>query len=93
MQAFTRGDEVRSSRLPNLCHEVNFGPYRLSEQGFTNIMEQLSPHGILSITQQPLTTKHMSDRAHAVGFFFATRTGVAVQHQLLHFQSWHVFIT
>jgi hypothetical protein len=69
MQAFTRGDEVRSSRLPDLCHEVNFGPYRLSEQGYTNIREQSSPHGILSIIQQPLTTKHMSNRAHAVGFF------------------------
>jgi hypothetical protein len=69
MQGFTRGDEVRNCRLPDLCHEVNFGPWRLSDQGLSNISDQSSPDGILSIIQQPFNTKIMSSKAHAVGFF------------------------
>jgi hypothetical protein len=69
MQAFTRGDEVRSCRLPDLCHEVNYGPWRLSEEGITGLREMSSPHGLLSIIQQPLGTKIMSSKAHVVGFF------------------------
>ncbi len=30
MQGFTRGDEVRNCRLPDLCHEINYGPWCLS---------------------------------------------------------------
>lgn len=69
MQGFTRGDEVRNCRLPDLCHEINYGPWRLSEQGLTNVRDQSTPEGILSLIQQPLNTKIRSNRAHVIGFF------------------------
>lgn len=69
MQAFTRGDEVRSCRLPDLCHETNYGPWRLSDTGGMNVCDDSSPSGIISIIQQPFCTKINSPKAHAVGFF------------------------
>ena len=69
MQGFTRGDEVRNCRLPDLCHEINYGPWRLSEQGLTNVRDQSTPEGILSLIQQPLNTKIRSNKAHVIGFF------------------------
>ena len=69
MQGFTRGDEVRRCRLPDLCHEINYGPWRLSDDGLSRIQDMSSPKGIISLIQQPLNTKQMSNRAHAVGFF------------------------
>jgi len=76
MQALTRGDEVRSTRIPDLCHETNYGPWRLtSDSGFmidngtTNSSDDSTPDGILSIIQQPFSTKLNSPKAHAVGFF------------------------
>ena len=69
MQGFTRGDEVRSCRLADLCHESNYGPWRLTEHGLTSVRQQSKPHGILSIIQQPFGTKIMSTKARVVGFF------------------------
>ena len=69
MQGFTRGDEVRNCRLPDLCHESNYGPWRLSEQGISSVRNESTPHGILSIIQQPFNTKIMSSKAHVIGFF------------------------
>jgi len=69
MQGFTRGDEVRRCRLPDLCHEINYGPWRLADDGLSRIQDMSSPKGIISLIQQPLNTKQMSNRAHAVGFF------------------------
>jgi len=69
MQGLTRGDEVRNCRLADLCHEINYGPWRLSERGLSHLRDESSPNGILSMIQQPLNTKLASNRAHAVGFF------------------------
>jgi len=69
MQGLTRGDEVRNCRLADLCHEINYGPWRLSEHGLSHIRDESSPNGILSMIQQPLNTNLKSNRAHAVGFF------------------------
>jgi hypothetical protein len=69
MQGFTRGDEVRNCRLADLCHEINYGPWRLGEQGRSDIIDQSSPNGIISMIQQPFSTKLMCSRARAVGFF------------------------
>jgi hypothetical protein len=69
MQGFTRGDEVCSCCLPNLCHASNYGPWHLTEQGHTAARQQSEPYGILSIIQQPFGTKIMSTKAHVVGFF------------------------
>jgi hypothetical protein len=69
MQGFTRGDEVRNCRLADLCHEINYGPWHLSDQGLSHIQDHSSPNGILSMIQQPFSTKISSSKAHAVGFF------------------------
>jgi len=55
--------------LPDLCHEINYGPWRLADIGLSRIQDMSSPKGIISLIQQPLNTKLMSNRAHAVGFF------------------------
>ena len=76
MQALTRGDEVYSTRIPDLCHESNYCPWRLtSDSGFmmdngtTNSWDDSEPDGIPSIIQQQFSTKLNSTKAHAVGFF------------------------
>jgi hypothetical protein len=69
MQVFTRGDEVRRCCLPYLCHEINYGPWCLADNGLSRIQDMSSPKEIISMIQQPLNTKMMSNRAHAVGFF------------------------
>jgi hypothetical protein len=69
MQGFTRGDEVRSCRLADLCHESNYGPWRLTEDGLTAVRQESRPHGNLSLIQQPFGTKIMSSKARVVGFF------------------------
>jgi len=69
MQAFTRGDEVRNCRLPDLCWEINYGPFRVGDAGVRPTDDLSTPKGILSIIQQPFGTKIASDRAHVVGFF------------------------
>lgn len=69
MQGFTRGDEVRSCRLPDLCHESNYGPWRLADEGINTVQQQSSPSGVLSLIQQPFGTKLRSNKAHVIGFF------------------------
>jgi hypothetical protein len=69
IQGFTRGDEVHSCRLPDLCHESNYGAWHLTEHGLTSVSQQAKPHGILSIIQQPFGTKIMSTKARVVRFF------------------------
>lgn len=69
MQGFTRGDEVRGCRFPDLCHEVCYGPFRMNDTNSRADIHNCSPHGIISMIQQPLCTKIRSSRSHAVGFF------------------------
>jgi hypothetical protein len=81
MHAFTRGDEVRSCQLPDLCHKVNYGPWHLLEQVLNSLREQSSPHVILSIIQQPLNTNAMNNKANII-VFCAIGSGVDVPCQL-----------
>jgi hypothetical protein len=69
MQGFTRGDEVRGCRIPDLCFESSYGPWRLGDISSRGIYDKSTPHGILSMIQQPFCTKLKSSKAHAVGFF------------------------
>ena len=69
MQGFTRGNEVRGCRIPDLCFEISYGPWRLGDVRSVAISEKSTPKGILSIIQQPFCTKLKSSRAYAVGFF------------------------
>jgi hypothetical protein len=61
MQGLTRGDEVRSCRLADMCHEINYGPFHLADQGLTSGRDMSSPDGILSLIQQPLSKKITSN--------------------------------
>jgi hypothetical protein len=69
MQGFTRGDEIRSCRLPDLCHERNYGPWRLADKGASCHMDSSEPKGILSLIQQPFGSKIKSNKAQVIGFF------------------------
>ena len=68
MQAFTRGDEVRTCRLADLCREKSYGPWRLGDSTIP-AQDDSSPSGILSMIQQPCGTKLKSNKAHVIGFF------------------------
>ncbi len=57
MQGLTRGDEVRNCRLADLCHEINYGPWRLSERGLSHLRDESSPNGIL-LSEKDSTSLH-----------------------------------
>jgi hypothetical protein len=70
MQGFTCGNEVRGCRIPDLCFEISYGPWRLGYVRSLAFSDKSTPKDILSRMQPFCTKLKSSSRAHAVVFFW-----------------------